>query len=51
MRIFILLIAVVVLAALGAFLSRSRLGLLVRAVNQDRGMAAAMRHQCRGWSI
>lgn len=41
-RIFILLIAVLVLAALGAFLARSRIGLLVRAVNQDRGMAAAI---------
>ena len=40
-RIFILLIAVLVLGALGAFLARSRIGLLVRAVNQDRGMAAA----------
>jgi urea transport system permease protein len=40
-RIFILFVAVVVLAALGAFLARSRIGLLVRAVNQDRGMAAA----------
>jgi len=40
-RLFILLIAVIVLAALGAFLARSRIGLLVRAVNQDRAMAAA----------
>ncbi|HEX3970631.1 MAG TPA: urea ABC transporter permease subunit UrtB [Stellaceae bacterium] len=40
-RIFILLIAVIVLGALGAFLARSRIGLLVRAVNQDRFMAAA----------
>jgi len=40
-RIFIILIAVLVLAALGAFLARSRIGLLVRAVNQDRAMAAA----------
>lgn len=40
-RIFILLIAILVLAAVGAFLARSRIGLLVRAVNQDRGMAAA----------
>jgi urea transport system permease protein len=40
-RIFILLIAILVLAALGAFLARSKIGLLVRAVNQDRGMAAA----------
>lgn len=40
-RIFILFIAVAVLAALGAFLTRSRIGLLVRAANQDRDMAAA----------
>ncbi len=40
-RIFILFVAVAVLAALGAFLTRSRIGLLVRAVNQDRDMAAA----------
>lgn len=40
-RLFILLIAVLVLAALGAFLVKSRIGLLVRAVNQDRVMAAA----------
>jgi urea transport system permease protein len=40
-RLFILLIAVLVLAALGAFMVKSRIGLLVRAVNQDRMMAAA----------
>jgi urea transport system permease protein len=40
-RIFILLIAIIVLGGLGAFLVRSRIGLLVRAVNQDRFMAAA----------
>jgi urea transport system permease protein len=40
-RIFILFIAVIVLVALGAFLARSRIGLLVRAVNQDRFMAGA----------
>ncbi|WP_102222973.1 urea ABC transporter permease subunit UrtB [Acidimangrovimonas sediminis] len=40
-RLFILLVAVVVLAALGLFIAKSRIGLLVRAVNQDRMMAAA----------
>ena len=40
-RIFILFVAVAVLSALALFMARSRLGLLVRAVNQDRFMAAA----------
>jgi len=40
-RIFIMAVAIVVLAALGLLLSRSRIGLLVRAVNQDREMASA----------
>ncbi|MGH6857506.1 MAG: urea ABC transporter permease subunit UrtB [Methylocella sp.] len=40
-RIFILLVAVLVLSALAVFMARSRIGLLVRAVNQDRIMAAA----------
>ncbi|WP_138465946.1 urea ABC transporter permease subunit UrtB [Poseidonocella sp. HB161398] len=40
-RIFILAVAVVVLAGLGLLIARTRLGLLVRAVNQDRMMAAA----------
>jgi urea transport system permease protein len=41
-RLFILAGAVVVLALLALFLSRSRAGLWVRAVNQDRAMAAAV---------
>lgn len=41
-RIFILLLAVVVLAGLAAILRYTRIGLLVRAVNQDRPTAAAM---------
>ncbi|MER5172830.1 urea ABC transporter permease subunit UrtB [Thioclava kandeliae] len=40
-RIFILLVAVLVLVALGLLIARTRLGLLVRAVNQDRMMASA----------
>jgi urea transport system permease protein len=40
-RIFIILVAIVVLAALSLVLAKSRIGLLVRAVNQDREMAAA----------
>ncbi|WP_108260546.1 urea ABC transporter permease subunit UrtB [Mangrovicoccus ximenensis] len=40
-RIFILAVAVAVLAGLGLLIARTRLGLLVRAVNQDRMMAAA----------
>ncbi len=41
-RIFILLLAVAVLAGLAAILRFTRIGLLVRAVNQDRPTAAAM---------
>ena len=40
-RIFIMAVALVVLAGLGALLNKTRIGLLVRAVNQDRQMAAA----------
>lgn len=40
-RILILALAVVVLVGLGLLLTRTRIGLLVRAVNQDRMMAAA----------
>ncbi|WP_330647017.1 urea ABC transporter permease subunit UrtB [Thioclava sp. FTW29] len=40
-RLFILGVAVLVLLALGLLIARTRLGLLVRAVNQDRMMAAA----------
>src|SRR5579875_2265112 len=41
-RLFIMLVAVLVLAALGLLLAKSRLGLWVRAANQDRETAAAM---------
>jgi urea transport system permease protein len=41
-RLFILAVAIVVLGLLALFLSRSRAGLWVRAVNQDRAMAAAV---------
>lgn len=40
-RILILGLAVAVLVGLGVLLTRTRIGLLVRAVNQDRMMAAA----------
>ncbi|MFO1249321.1 MAG: urea ABC transporter permease subunit UrtB [Alphaproteobacteria bacterium] len=40
-RLFIIAVAVAVLVALGLLLARTRIGLLVRAVNQDREMAAA----------
>ncbi len=40
-RLFILGVAALVLAALALLLARTRIGLLVRAVNQDRMMAAA----------
>ncbi len=40
-RIFIIIVAIVVLAALSLLLAKTRIGLLVRAVNQDREMAAA----------
>ncbi|MET0251854.1 MAG: urea ABC transporter permease subunit UrtB [Novosphingobium sp.] len=41
-RLFILLLAGLVLAGLAALLRFTRVGLLVRAVNQDRATAAAM---------
>ena len=41
-RLFILLIAALVLGALAVFLKTTRVGLLVRAVNQDRPTASAM---------
>ncbi|HQT64765.1 MAG: urea ABC transporter permease subunit UrtB [Acidocella sp. 20-57-95] len=41
-RIFILIIAALVLAGIAALLNKTRLGLYVRAVNQDRATAAAM---------
>lgn len=41
-RLFILLVAIAVLLGLAALLRFSRIGLLVRAVNQDRPTAAAM---------
>lgn len=47
-RLFILASAILVLAALSLFLSRTRVGLLVRAVNQDRPTAAAMGVSVRG---
>ncbi|MDG3439662.1 urea ABC transporter permease subunit UrtB [Nitrospirillum amazonense] len=40
-RLFILAVAFAVMGALSLLLARTRIGLLVRAVNQDRGMAAA----------
>jgi urea transport system permease protein len=41
-RIFILLISALVLGGIAALLNKTRLGLYVRAVNQDRPTAAAM---------
>jgi urea transport system permease protein len=41
-RIFIMLVAAVVLGAIAVLLNKTRLGLYVRAVNQDRPTAAAM---------
>jgi urea transport system permease protein len=41
-RLFILATAIVVLALLGVLLKTTRVGLLVRAVNQDRPVASAM---------
>jgi urea transport system permease protein len=41
-RLFIMAVAVAVLGGLAAFLRSTRIGLLVRAVNQDRATAAAM---------
>ncbi|MEA1647958.1 urea ABC transporter permease subunit UrtB [Nitrospirillum sp. BR 11164] len=40
-RLFILAVAFAVMGALSLLLASTRIGLLVRAVNQDRGMAAA----------
>lgn len=47
-RLFILASAILVLAALTLFLSKTRIGLLVRAVNQDRPTASAMGVSVRG---
>lgn len=41
-RLFIIACAVLVLGGLALFLTKSRVGMLVRAVNQDRPTAAAM---------
>jgi urea transport system permease protein len=41
-RLFILLVAGIVLGAIALLLNKTRLGLYVRAVNQDRATAAAM---------
>lgn len=41
-RLFIMLVAVLVLGGLALFLRLTRVGLLVRAVNQDRATASAM---------
>jgi urea transport system permease protein len=41
-RLFIIAVAIAVLALLGLFMKTTRVGLLVRAVNQDRATAAAM---------
>ena len=41
-RLFILLVAALVLGAIALLLNKTRLGLYVRAVNQDRPVAAAM---------
>lgn len=41
-RVFIIVLALLVLIATGLLLTRTRLGLLVRAVNQDRATAEAM---------
>jgi urea transport system permease protein len=41
-RLFIIVVAAVALGGLGLFLKTTRLGLLVRAVNQDRATASAM---------
>lgn len=41
-RIFIIAVAVVVLAAVGLLIARTRLGLLIRAVHQNRAMAEAL---------
>ena len=41
-RLFILVVAAIVLAGIALILNKTRLGLYVRAVNQDRATAAAM---------
>lgn len=41
-RLFIILLAALVLIAVGIFIARTRWGMLLRAVHQDRDMAAAM---------
>jgi urea transport system permease protein len=41
-RIFIMIVAALVLAGIALLLNKTRLGLYVRAVNQDRATAAAM---------
>jgi urea transport system permease protein len=41
-RLFIMVVAVAVLGGLALFLRMTRIGLLVRAVNQDRATASAM---------
>jgi urea transport system permease protein len=41
-RIFIMIVAAIVLAGIALLLNKTRLGLYVRAVNQDRATAAAM---------
>jgi urea transport system permease protein len=47
-RLFILFVAAVVLAGLALFIKLTRVGLLVRAVNQDRPTASAMGVSVRG---
>jgi urea transport system permease protein len=47
-RLFILGSAILVLAGLTLFMNRTRVGLLVRAVNQDRPTASAMGVSVRG---
>ena len=41
-RLFIILLAALVLAAVVLLIARTRVGLLVRAVHQDRDMAEAL---------
>jgi urea transport system permease protein len=47
-RLFILLVAALVLGGLALFIKLTRVGLLVRAVNQDRPTASAMGVSVRG---
>jgi urea transport system permease protein len=47
-RLFILLVAGLVLGGLALFIKKTRFGLLVRAVNQDRPTASAMGVSVRG---